>query len=171
MKIRAFVLLVVSFFFAAVACAPQAAQSQNPVGLGVSFGLADASGSTPNIANPGGTSSFNWGFYVDIPLIYTFHITPSSELYMIQGYNATDIDLAFKFFIPLSGFALYAGFAPGLTAVTSVLDPHVGVLVGATFQLVSNLDLFLQGKYNIVFDGGENMTVIHANAGILFKFQ
>ena len=170
MKSRAFLFLVFSFFFAALACAPLVAQSQNPVGLGVSFGLADASGSTGNIANPGGTVSFNWGFYVDIPLRYTFHITPSSELYMIQGFNATDIDLAFKFFVPLSGFAIYVGVVPGLTAVTSVLDPHVGALVGGTFQLVSNLEFFLQGKYNVVFDGGQNMQIIHANAGILFKF-
>ncbi|HUI72574.1 MAG TPA: hypothetical protein VL354_18785, partial [Spirochaetia bacterium] len=112
----------------------------------------------------------NWGFYVDIPLIYTFHITPSAELYKLQDQNTTDIDLAFKFFVPLSGFAIYAGFAPGLTAVTTILDPHIGVLAGATFQLVSNLDAFVQAKYNIVFDGGQYVQIFHANAGILFKF-
>ncbi len=168
MKFR---FLISIFIPAVLACAPLAAQSQNPVGLGISLGLADATGSTPNIANGGGSLSFNWGFYVDIPLLYTFHVTPSSELYKLQDQNATDIDLAFKFIVPLSGFAIYAGVAPGLTAVTSVLDPHIGVLAGATFQLVSNLDVFFQAKYNIVFDGGQNMQVIHANAGVLFKFN
>ena len=125
---------------------PLAAQSENPVGLGISLGAAVAEGSTPNIPNSGGSMSFNWGFYVDIPLLYTFHITPSSELYKLQDQNATDIDLAFKFIVPLSTLAVYAGWFRGSTAVTNVLDPHVGVLGGATFQLVSNLDVFLQGK-------------------------
>ena len=167
---RARSLLALSFVFATLACAPLAAQSQNPVGLGISLGLADASGSTRNITNPGGSLSFNWGFYVDIPLLYTFHITPSSELYMIQNQNTTDVDLAFKFFVPMSGFALYVGLVPGLTALTTILDPHIGVLAGGTFQLVSNLEFFIQGKYNVVFDSGQNMQIIHANAGILFKF-
>ncbi|MGA2480861.1 MAG: hypothetical protein ABSG63_19115, partial [Spirochaetia bacterium] len=94
----------------ALACVPLAAQSQTPVGLGISLGAAFAEGSTPNISNSGGSTSFNWGFYVDIPLLNTFHITPSSELYRLQDQNATDIDLAFKFIVPLSGFAIYAGF-------------------------------------------------------------
>jgi hypothetical protein len=163
--------LIAFFILLVLACAPLAAQSQNPVGLGVAFGIADASGGTPNIPNPGGSLSFNWGFYVDIPLIYTFHITPSAELYKIQNQNATDIDLEFKFFVPLSGFAIFAGVAPGFTAVTTVLDPHIGALVGVTMQLVSNLDFFIQGKYNVVFDGGQNMQIIHLNGGILFKFN
>ena len=154
---------------AALACVPLAAQSQNPVGLGISLGAALAEGSTPNISSSGGSTSFNWGFYVDIPLLYTFHITPSSELYRLQDANATDIDLAFKFIVPLPGIAIYAGFTPGLTAVSNVMDPHVGVLAGVTFQLISNLDVFFQGKYNVVFDGGQNLQIVHANTGILFK--
>jgi len=168
MKLRAF--CVIFLVISALASTPLFAQTQNPVGLGISLGAAYASGSTPNIPNSGGSMSFNWGFYVDIPLIYTFHITPSAELYKLQDQNTTDIDLAFKFFVPLSGFAIYAGFAPGLTAVTTILDPHIGVLAGATFQLVSNLDAFVQAKYNIVFDGGQYVQIFHANAGILFKF-
>jgi hypothetical protein len=171
MKSRTLSSFFVAFFFAVLLCAPLAAQSQNPVGLGISLGMADATGSTPNIPNTSGSLSFNWGFYVDIPLLYTFHITPSAELYKLQDQNATDVDLAFKFIVPLSGFAIYAGVVPGLTAVTDVLDPHIGVLAGATFQLVSNLDVFFQGKYNVVFDGGQNLQVIHVNAGILFKFN
>ena len=149
---------------------PASAQAQGPVGLGISLGTAITQGSTQNISNPGGSISFNWGFYVDIPLLETFHITPSSELYKIQDQNATDIDLAFKFIIPLSTLEVYAGFVPGLTAVSSVLDPHVGVVGGAIFPLVSNLDFFVQGKYNFLFDGSQNLQIIHANAGILFKF-
>ncbi len=163
-------ILAVVLALSALACAPLAAQSENPVGLGVSLGTAVASGSTASIPNSGGSMSFNWGFYVNIPLMYTFHLTPSSELYKIQDQNATDIDLAFKFIVPLSTFALYGGFVPGLTAVSTVLDPHVGVLAGVTFPLVSNLDVFIQGKYNVIFDSSQNLSVIHLNGGILFKF-
>lgn len=161
-------ILTVVLALSALACLPLAAQQQSPVGLGVALGTALANGSTQNIQS-GGTS-FNWGFYVNIPLLYTFHVTPSSELYKLNDQNATDIDLAFKFIVPLSDFALYAGFVPGLTAVGSVLDPHVGVLAGATFPLVSNLDIFAQAKYNVIFDGNQNLPVVHLNAGILFKF-
>jgi len=165
---KRFTILAVVLMFAALACVPLAAQSQTPVGLGVSLGTAIPSGSTQNIQSGG--MSFNWGFYVNIPLIYTFHITPSAELYKLQDQNATDIDLAFKFIVPLSSFALYAGFVPGLTAFSTILDPHVGILAGVTFQLVSNLDIFIQGKYNVIFDGNQNLPVVHLNAGILFKF-
>jgi hypothetical protein len=161
---------VVVLALSTLACGPLSAQSENPVGLGISLGAAVASGSTPNIANPGGSMSFNWGFYVNIPLLYTFHLTPSAELYKLQDQNATDIDIAFKFIVPLTSWALYAGFVPGLTAVTNVLEPHVGVLAGATFPLVSNLDVFVQGKYIVILDSGQNLSVAHLNAGILFKF-
>ena len=164
------IVLAALLVFSALACAPLSAQAATRVGLGISLGAAVAEGSTPSIANPGGSTSFNWGFYVDIPLLYTFHITPSSELYKIQDQNATDIDLTFKFIVPLSGMAIYAGVVPGLTALSSILDPHVGVLAGVTIPLVGNLDAFVQGKYNVLFDGGQYLHIVHANAGILFKF-
>jgi hypothetical protein len=160
-------LVILTAFLASVQLA---AQSERSVGLGVSLGAALAEGSTPNISNSNGSMSFDWGFYVDIPLLNTFHITPSAELYRLQDQNTTDVDLAFKFIVPLSGFAIFAGFTPGLTALSNVMDPHVGILAGASFQLVSNLDVFFQGKYNIVFDGGQYLQIVHLNTGILFKF-
>ena len=167
---RGRILFVAVVMLGAVLGMPLAAQSESGVGLGVSLGAALAEGSTPNIPNPGGSISFNWGFYVDIPLLYTFHVTPSSELYKLQGSNATDIDLAFKFIVPLTGMEIFAGIVPGLTAVSTVLDPHIGVLAGVTLRLISNLDVFFQAKYNILFDGGQNLHVFHTNAGLLFKF-
>lgn len=164
------ILLAAGITLGTLLCMPLAAQAESQVGLGVSLGAALAEGSTPNIPNPGGSVSFNWGFYVDIPLLYTFHVTPSSELYRLQGGNATDIDLAFKFIVPLTGMEIFAGIVPGLTAVTTVLDPHIGVLGGVTLRLISNLNVFFQAKYNILFDSGQNLHVFHANAGLLFKF-
>jgi len=146
------------------------ADSSGTVGLGLSVGLALPQGSTVNIPNTSGLPSFNWGFYVDIPLISTFHITPSSELYQFQATNATDVDIAFKFIVPISSIDIFAGLAPGLTAVGQVLDAHVGILGGASLRLVSNLSAFAQAKYTVIFDGNENVQVFHVNAGILFAF-
>lgn len=137
------------------------------VGLGISCGVAFPQGSTASISSTNWRASFNWGFYVNIPLIYTFHITPSSELYKFEDRNATDMALAFKFIVPLSRLDLYAGFVPGLTAVTDVIAPHVGVLGGMTFNLIGKSDLFSQAKHKFLFEGDQNLKVSHINAGNL----
>jgi hypothetical protein len=157
------------------AALPAAAQSSaDSVGLGVSAGLAFPQGATPEIDSTDWRASFNWGFYVNIPIISTLHLTPSAELYRFDGSsgeaNATDISLAFKFIVPLPRFDLYVGLVPGLTAVADVLPVNLGILAGGSFRLVGNLDLFVQGKYTWVFQGGENLRVLHANTGILFLF-
>jgi hypothetical protein len=144
--------------------------SGNSVGLGISLGAALPQASPAGVPGVDTQTSFNWGFYVNIPLVYTFHLTPSSELYKFGTQNATDFDIAFKFIVPLSDFSLYAGLAPGLTAVADVLAIHVGVLAGGTFRLISNLDAFVQAKYAWLFVGDQNIGVFHANAGILFTF-
>jgi hypothetical protein len=163
------VILAIGILFVCQLAPAQAAGDS--VGLGVSIGMALPSGSTAGIATADGDASLNWGFYVNIPLIYTFHLTPSSELYKLGTQNATDMDVAFKFIVPLSRFSLYAGVAPGLTAVTDVTSFHVGVLAGGSFNLVSNLDSFLQVKYKWIFEGSQNLRVLHINAGILFNFR
>ena len=140
------------------------------VGLGISAGVTFPQGDTPEITSTDWKAALNWGFYVNIPLISTFHITPSSELYKFENQNATDMSIAFKFIVPLSRFDLYAGFVPGLTAVGSNTALHVGILVGGNFPLISNLDFFVQGKYKWLFEGGENLRVLHANVGVLFNF-
>jgi hypothetical protein len=150
---------------------PPAAQAQSgPIGLGIALGAAFPAGRTPEIQSTDWRGSFNWGFYVNIPLIYTFHLTPSAELYKLDDQNATDMAIAFKFIVPLSRFSVYAGAVPGLTAVGGVTAAHVGVLAGSSLQLVSNLDLFVQGKYKWLFQGEQNIRVLHLNAGLLFNF-
>jgi hypothetical protein len=157
--------------FILVSALPACAQVPgSSVGLGLSAGAALPLSAGTGVFASGGVPSFNWGFYVNIPLIYTFHLTPSSELYNFGSQNATDFDIAFKFIVPLSTFSLYAGFSPGLTAVSDALVAHVGGLAGGTFKLVSNLDVFLQGKYVLILTGGQNLSALHVNAGILFGF-
>ena len=169
MKTRILMSLVIVLVIS-VAALSSAQVSGDSVGLGVAVGIALPQGSTAEISSTDWKMSFNWGFYVNIPLIYTFHITPSAELYKLDKQNVTDMSIAFKFIIPLPRFDLYAGFVPGLTAVTDLTAAHVGLLVGGNFPLISNLDVFVQGKYKWVFKGGENLRVLHANVGLLFNF-
>jgi len=153
-----------------VAASPAANAQADSIGLGIAAGVAFPAGSTPDISSTDWRGSFNWGFYVNIPLIYTFHLTPTAELYKFGDQNATDMAIAFKFIVPLSRFDLYAGAVPGLTAVGDVTAAHLGLLAGTSFQLVSNLDVFVQGKYKWLFQGQENLRVFHLNAGVLFNF-
>ena len=147
-----------------------AQETGDSVGLGILAGVAFPQGSTDKVPSSDWKASLNWGFFVNIPLVYTFHITPSSEIYPFDELNATDISIAFKFIVPISGFDLFFGFVPGLTSVSDVIAPHVGILGGASFNLVSNLDLFAQAKYKFIFEGERNIRVLHLNGGILFKF-
>lgn len=163
-----FMILVAMIFIVPFPLAAQASDSS--VGLGLSLGVAFPQGSTDRIPSTDWKTSFNWGFFVNIPLIYTFHLTPSSELYKLGNQNATDMALAFKFIVPLSRFNLYLGFVPGLTTVADVIAPHLGVLAGGSFNLISNLDLFVQAKYKFLFEGDQNIRALHANAGVLFNF-
>jgi len=169
MKVKMFMLFIMIVMVIAVA--PLSGQaSGDSVGLGISAGVTFPQGDTPKITSEDWKAALNWGFYVNIPLIYTFHLTPSSELYKLQNQNATDMSIAFKFIVPLSRLDLYAGFVPGLTAIGEVTAFHVGVLVGGNFPLISNLDFFVQGKYKWLFEGSENLRVLHANVGVLFNF-
>lgn len=162
--------LLVTCLALAVAGPAAADVSAGSVGLGIAVGASVPQGSTPSVPSTDGLISFNWGFYVNIPLISTFHITPSSELYKFNTQNATDMDIAFTFIVPLGAFDVYAGAAPGLTTVQDVLLPHVGGILGAAFPLVSNLAAFAQMKYTVIFDGDRNIRVTHLTAGMLFSF-
>jgi hypothetical protein len=144
--------------------------AEQGVGLGVEAGATFPHGEPDQINVDSWSPSFTWGFYVNIPLIRSFHITPAARLYRLTAENATDIDLGFKFIVPLSAMDIYAGFSPGLTTVSEITAPHVGVLAGTSFNLVSNLDGFIQGRYSIVFRGNRNLRLLNGGAGILFEF-
>ena len=162
--------LLTTWLFLAIALPLAADAAAGSVGLGLSVGAAVPQGSTASVPSTDGLFSFNWGFYVNIPLVSTFHITPSSELYKFNTQNATDVDIAFKFIVPLGTFDVYAGVAPGLTAVADALLVHLGGIGGVSFPIVSNLSAFAQVKYTVLFEGARNMDVTHLNAGILFSF-
>ncbi len=167
--IRHIVLPALLLGLLAAAAAP-VQSSADSVGLGAAAGLAFPRGSTAAVPSTDWRTSFNWGFFVNIPVISTLHLAPSAELYRLEGVNATDFALAFKLIVPLERFDLYVGLVPGLTAVADVTAPHVGLLGGASFRLVGNLEFFLQAKSTWLFDGGDSLRVLHANTGILFIF-
>lgn len=167
-RLRSLALLAAFMVAAALPLAGQS--SSNPVALGVSLGPTYPQTGTGDTIGNDGTASLNWGFYVNIPLAYAFDLMPSAELYKFGANQATDIDLAFKFLVPIGNLSLYAGFVPGLTAVSATLAPHVGALAGASYRIVSNLSGFVQGKYNILFDSSSNIKVVHVNAGLLLAF-
>ena len=148
------------------------ARNRNGVGLGVSLGAAFPEGQVDkdkfDVSN--WDAGFNWGFYVNIPILSTFHLTPSAELYKMGDQNTTDISLAFKFIIDVWKLDLFVGLVPGLTAVNDIIAPNVGGLGGLSFNLFSNVDMFFQIKYKILFNGDHNSRVLHANAGFLFNF-
>jgi hypothetical protein len=166
--------VVTTFLLVACLSLPASAGSEkSSVGLGVSVGVSFPEGGEVNKVDvEDWAASFNWGFYVNIPLIYTFHLTPMTELYKFGDQNATDIALGFKFIIPAWVLDLYFGFVPGLTTVGKVTAPHVGGVVGCAFNLFSNLDFFIEAKYKVMFnlEDDTNITVLHANAGILYHF-
>ncbi|TVQ25730.1 MAG: hypothetical protein EA382_06595 [Spirochaetaceae bacterium] len=135
------------------------------VSLGVGAGVA----AMHRVDQPADVS-FAWGFAVNIPVISTLHLSPSSEIYRDAGVYATDIALAFRFVVPLRTADLYVGVAPGLTASGTTTAPHVGALGGVVLPLISNVSWFAQYKYKVVFAGATNSRFSHANAGLLFSF-
>lgn len=154
----------------AVFATPRPAQaSPRGVGLGAGAGVAVPHGGDLSY-NP----SINWGFYVDIPIVSTFHITPSTLLYNLNpdnadGLAATDVSLNFKFMIPLSFMELFFGVTAGLTS-TDDLDVHAGGLAGVSFNLVSNVDIFAQFDYRVQLTRDDNVRYAMAFAGPLFRF-
>jgi hypothetical protein len=148
------------------------------VGLGVGAGVAVPTSSGSSLAKPDFKAALNWGFFVDIPLLYTFHITPSTLLYRLKDSKtdtsaaATDVSLNFKFIVPVGPIELFGGVTAGLTSSTKV-DPHAGILAGFGFSILPNLEIFAQANYKFILrddDVGGNVRDLQIYAGPLFKF-
>ena len=135
----------------------------SPVGLGIT------SGTVVSTSYRDSYFSFSGGFYTDIPLLETFHITPSTTVYRYKGESATDISLNFKFIVPLEQWEAMGGITAGLTSTDSLV-PHVGVFGGVAYNFVSNLDWFVNVGYNHVFlnSASHNVSI---STGPLFRFR
>lgn len=151
---------------------PVAAQAQSRgVGLGVGAGVAIPDDKSEVRFDP----ALNWGFFVDIPLISTFHITPSTLVYQLdrkgadRSIHATDVSLNFKFMIPLGPLEPFFGVTAGLTTAEA-LNPHVGALAGLSIHLLPNIDLFAQVNYKLLIVDQANIRDLNVYAGPLFRF-
>ena len=150
------------------------------VGLGVAAGVAYSPTTTkPSIANVQNSiqagQSFAWGFFVDIPLLETFYISPAAMLYEFNLGSGrvpiTDVDLNFKFIVPISILRLGVGATFGLTAAGEKYGVHFGGLGYLAINIVSNLDVFAMVQYKkLVRDPGPNLDDIHGFLGVMFHF-
>lgn len=162
-------LLISSVLITTFAAAP--AHANRPVGLGVAVGASLPNGPGELKIDP----ALAWGFFVDIPLISSFHITPSTVVYRLDSasgskQSATDVSLNFKFMIPLGPLEPFVGLTGGVTSAQA-LNAHVGGLVGASLNLISNLDVFAQLNYRLTIQDGGNIASWYVFAGPLFRFQ
>lgn len=152
--------------------------SAEGVGLGIAVG-ADYSNADVRLENTGtlerqGKASLAWGFFVDIPLLPTFYISPAAMLYELElnegtKQSITDIDLNFKFIVPLHRLRLGAGITAGLTTGLGEYLGHYGVLGYAALNLVSNIDAFILVQYKELRHD-RDINNLHAYVGGNFRF-
>lgn len=160
---------------------PAAQASSENIGIGAAIGAAYSPTHVfqNNIFKPVG-SSFSWGFFVDIPLTETFYISPAAMLYKLNlgtsspvGEGAkpvTDIDLNFKFIVPLGRVHLGPGLVTGLTSAEEMYHLHLGALLYMGVNLISNMDGFILAQYKRIFRNSKDLDDLHGYAGLLFRF-
>jgi hypothetical protein len=172
-------MILLGGVLATLAASTPGLAAPQPVGIGVGAGFALPNGSYKDVVTGAENISkvaFNWGFYTDIPLLSTFHLTPSTLLYHLtpdtpgaRDIPATDVSLSFKFMIPLGPVEPFAGVTAGVTS-TDHLDPHVGLLGGVSVNILANIDIFAQVSYKLILADGGNIKNFQAFAGPLFRF-
>ncbi|RJO68058.1 MAG: hypothetical protein C4523_07840 [Myxococcales bacterium] len=174
---------VVAYAAAFILCGSALAQetgvegpSNRQVGLGVLVGA-----NFPFSNNVDYKITESWGFFVDIPIISTFHIAPSTTLYRLNmddgssDQGIADVSLNFRFVIPFPMwglfFAAFLGTSYGEFVEGDVIQAHVGGNLGFTVRLVSNLDFIMLGQYKLLIDGNQsNVNSAQAMAGLQFNF-
>lgn len=152
-----------------LSAAPAEAKSEG-VGLGVSVGAVFPNSENLDMDEVG----LAWGFWVDIPIAWKFHIAPAAEIYNLGGDDvgentATDITLNFKFIIPLGFVKPFFGAGGGVTNAMNQYNANAGLLAGASFKLVANLEAFVAAKYKVIIHD-PNVHMLHTSAGVLFVF-
>ena len=143
------------------------------VGLGVAAGAAWSGTQLEGLDDPIGTG-LSWGFFVDIPLLDTFYISPATTIYELdlgKGKKpVTDVDINFKFIVPLYPLKVGVGVTAGLTVAEEEYNSHMGVLGYVSYNMVRNLDLFAMTQYKHLIREGQEVDDIHIFAGTMFRF-
>lgn len=175
-------LLITSLTAAGLLGSPAAASAQPsaaaPAGSGRTAPGPIRLGAAVGASFPHGVGewdpAFAWGFFVDLPLVSRFYITPSAVLYQLDpregdGFSAADVSMSFKFGFPIDAFELYGALTTGLTSADEV-DVHFGGLAGMSFQLLDNLDVFVQVNYRVILADVGNVQDLKAFVGPAFRF-
>ena len=143
------------------------------VGLGVAAGAA-WSGTELEGFDDRDATGLSWGFFVDIPLLNTFYISPAATIYELdlgKGKKpVTDIDLNFKFIVPLYPLKIGAGVTAGITVAEEAYNSHMGLLGYVSYNLVQNLDVFAMTQYKRLIREGQEVDDMHMFAGTMFRF-
>jgi hypothetical protein len=120
--------------------------------------------------------SFSWGFFVDLPLVESFQLSPSALVYELDpegdeaaGVSATDVSLSFKFVVPISALELFAGFTTGLTSARD-LDVHFGGQAGLGWRITRNFEAVTSVHYKVILEGRGNIQDLKAFIGPAFRF-
>ena len=154
-----------------------AAANAEGVGLGIAVGADYSTADVRQASNElerTRSASPAWGFFVDIPLLETFYISPAAMLYELELTEGTktaitDIDLNFKFIVPLHRLRLGAGITAGLTTGLGDYIRHWGLLGYGSFNLVSNIDVFALVQYKELRHD-RDITNLHGYLGGMFHF-
>lgn len=158
--------------------AAPAAYAAEGVALGVAAGIDYSA--ADQIFEDDSNTSFAWGFFVDIPLLETFVISPQTTIYELEFAGAseaqavTDVGLNFKFVVPLGSLSLGGGVLAGVTTGLGDYRLHYGALGQLSFNLISNIDAFVLAQYKRIDVGdtlmNEDISKVHAFAGGMFRF-
>ena len=169
-------ITILTMAMMAIAAPQSAFAGAKGVGMGVAGGLAwsgDEIENSVGISEKVG-SGYSWGFFVDIPLLETFYISPATTIYELNLGNekkpATDIDLNFKFMIPLNRLDIGIGFTAGMTIAEQQYMGHWGALAYLGYNLVSNIDVFFMSQYKQLVRTGKEVNKLHNFAGLMFRF-
>ena len=169
-------ITALTMMLVAIAAPQSALAGAKGVGIGVAGGLAwsgDEIETSAGITDKVG-SGYTWGFFVDIPLLETFYISPAATVYELNLGNAnqpaTDIDMNFKFMIPLDRLDIGIGVTAGMTIAEQKYHGHWGALAYLGYNLVSNIDVFFMSQYKQLVRTGKEINKLHNFAGLMFRF-
>ena len=169
-------ITALTMMLVAIAAPQSALAGAKGVGIGVAGGLAwsgDEIETSTGITDKVG-SGYTWGFFVDIPLLETFYISPAATVYELNLGNAnqpaTDIDMNFKFMIPLDRLDIGIGVTAGMTIAEQKYHGHWGALAYLGYNLVSNIDVFFMSQYKQLVRTGKEINKLHNFAGLMFRF-
>lgn len=178
---RTWSVFVMLLIISMISTSPALAQEEEGSDRNRSVGIGVLAGAAFPFANSRSYKiTESWGFYVDIPVISTFHIAPSTTLYRLEengggNHGIADLDVNFKFVIPVNiakiFFAAMMGASYGSFVEEDVIHLNVGANTGFAVRLVSNLDFVALCQYKLIIDGDQsNVNMMQAMAGLQFNF-